>query len=107
MLWGGWDVRCLRRADQVGDDAAGAEYARRLLDAGVTPFLAQSARGTPTAEAVSVVSSDGQRTMRPFLGAATEYTVADLPMAELRRCSLLHMEGCVAPSQRGDCMCGS
>jgi hypothetical protein len=46
----------------------------------VQPLLVRSHAGTPTAEALSVVSPDGQRTMRPYLGAAKELDVDDLPL---------------------------
>eukprot|EP00976_Prorocentrum_cordatum_P080571 1184032-Prorocentrum_minimum.AAC.1 len=55
---------------QVGEDAAAEEYHSRLVEAGVEPLLAKSTSGLRTAESLSVVSDDGQRTMRPYLGAA-------------------------------------
>jgi len=78
---------------KVGEDSVGAEYTQRLADAGVLPCLARSNSGRRTAEAVSLVSQDGQRTMRPFLGAAQELSLEDLPRHLLSGARLLHIEG--------------
>ncbi|KAK3259685.1 hypothetical protein CYMTET_31330, partial [Cymbomonas tetramitiformis] len=52
---------------KVGTDAAGAQYACGLEERGITSLLHQSDTSTPTGICISLVSPDGQRTMRPYL----------------------------------------
>ena len=82
-------TRLRPRALQVGEDAAADEYHLRLVQAGVKPLLSRSNSGSRTAESVSVVSDDGQRTMRPYLGAAKvrarSRLVATVPSSSVRK----------------------
>ena len=82
----------------VGRDAAATEYKQAMNLAGVgTAALLESAKGTPSAQSVCLVTPDGQRTMRVFLGAASELDEArisaSVPAALLSSAQLLHMEG--------------
>lgn len=65
---------------KVGNDARGEAYAAALSAAGVRPLLARAPE-TPTGVCTAVVDATGQRTMRPFLGAAAEMRAGDLASA--------------------------
>lgn len=53
-----------------------------------------SEQGTPTASCLCLVTPDGERTMRPHLGAAAELMSANqLPQGWAEGCRLLHCEG--------------
>ena len=53
-----------------------------------------SKNGTSTASCICLVTPDGERTMRPHLGAAAELTSAkQLPHGWADHCRLLHCEG--------------
>lgn len=60
----------------------------------VQPLLLTSENGTSTASCVCLVTPDGERTMRPHLGAAAELKSANqLPQGWVDGCRLLHCEG--------------
>lgn len=71
---------------------AGAEYKRMLQAHGVHPLLAESISGKATAMCLCLVTPDGQRTMRTYLGAALDMQKAaeGFPPSNL---SLCHFEG--------------
>ena len=84
----------------IGDDAAGREYAHGLSRCGVVPELLVSTSGAASATCLCLVTPDGQRTMRTFLGAALELNApAQLPSlltdsgGSAQPLRLLHCEG--------------
>jgi sugar/nucleoside kinase (ribokinase family) len=82
----------------LGADATGAAYRATLAAAGVGGSgLAESRAGAASGVALCLVTPDGQRTMRTFLGAAAElsesHATALVPAALLQSAQLLHCEG--------------
>ena len=86
----------------LGRDQAGAEYRGKLEGAGVDTslLLESSSCGATTAVCLCLVTPDGQRTMRTYLGAALELaSPGQLPAAAAAaalaagRPALLHAEG--------------
>lgn len=90
--------QCVAFAGKVGRDARGAAYAAALHARGVAPLLAES-QSTPTGVCVALVDgASGQRTMRPFLGAAAEMRAEDFERVagealKCGACRLLAIEG--------------
>jgi len=76
----------------VGDDAAGREARRALVEAGVTPRL-EVAAGAVTGACVVLVDASGERTMLPDEGANALLPVAALPRELLTRGAHLHVSG--------------
>jgi sugar/nucleoside kinase (ribokinase family) len=81
----------------VGKDKSGADFHSMLEASGVKPLLPQcDADDALTASCLCLVSPDGQRTMRTYLGAAQKLTSAEqLPLeaSELENVGLVHFEG--------------
>ena len=78
----------------VGGDAGGEQYRRMLQAHGVHPALEESAAADKaTATCLCLVTPDGQRTMRTYLGAAVDFQ--DLPesFAAAPGLRLAHFEG--------------
>jgi sugar/nucleoside kinase (ribokinase family) len=79
----------------VGTDAIADEYRNALRSHDVLPLLLRSVKAVTTAKCLCMVTPDGQRTMRTFLGAALEFSdpqsiPKEIGMDGLR---LLHCEG--------------
>jgi len=81
----------------VGMDSAGVDFHSMLEASGVKPLLPQcETEDTITASCLCLVSPDGQRTMRTYLGAAQKLiSVEQLPSvtSELENVGLVHFEG--------------
>ncbi|KAH7623985.1 putative sugar kinase [Nannochloris sp. 'desiccata'] len=81
----------------IGMDSAGADFHSMLEASGVKPLLPQcDTEDTSTASCLCLVSPDGQRTMRTYLGAAQKLTSAEqLPIgtSDLENVGLVHFEG--------------
>lgn len=76
---------------KVGSDAAGRLYAEAILEMGVGPHLSKSK--TPTSQALSLISGDGRRTMRTYIGASNELLASDIQPKWFDGLRLLHLEG--------------
>jgi len=77
----------------VGADEHGQIYAKKLQEAGVTPFL--RATTVPTGSALIFVTPDAGRTMNLFLGACRELGPQDVPVDEIRASRWLYVTGYV------------
>jgi len=78
----------------VGNDEVGKVYEDNLIEQHVVPCLARCSKGTPSAKSVCMVTGDGQRTMRTFLGAACNMEKDHWPTDVMSNgLTLLHVEG--------------
>ncbi len=73
------------------DDKYGQVYKQDLIKNGVTPMLMNSAK--PTGCAMCMITSDGERTMGTFLGAAAEIDHSNFTVDTFKGYDLLHIEG--------------
>lgn len=90
----GSNRHAIRFVGMIGQDQLGQEYAARLESAGVQPSLVMTSSDAPTARCLSMVTSDGQRTMRTHLGASIEMREPEaLPSGWDNGLALLHCEG--------------
>ncbi len=76
---------------KIGEDTAGEIFTESLLKAQVTPLLCHSA--TPTGQLACLVSGDGERTFRDFLGASRLLSGDELSMESFLGVKLVHIEG--------------
>lgn len=76
---------------KIGDDEAGKLFLESLTALNVVPFLIQVK--TPTAQAICLITPEGERTMRSFLGAGQEISVDDLNPRFFNGVQLVHIEG--------------
>jgi len=70
----------------------GIHYRNRLEQRGICPLLTES-ESDATAQVLSLVTPDGQRTMRCFLGASTGFNSSHLKEEHFSGIKLLHCEG--------------
>lgn len=75
----------------VGTDPRGKFYRTLLKDQGIYPLLIESE--TPTAIVLSLVTPDGERTMRTFQGATVEIRGKHLSPSHFTQAKLVHLEG--------------
>ncbi len=75
----------------IGEDAMGSTYRRLLEEQGIHPLLLASS--TPSAQVLSIVTPDGERTMRTFQGASIEIRGEDLKPHFFEGVKLVHLEG--------------
>lgn len=75
----------------VGKDAQGQKYRSLLKEQGILPLLIESE--TPTATVLSLVTPDGERTMRTFQGASIEIRGHHINPAVFKPPKLVHLEG--------------
>lgn len=76
---------------KIGMDPSGHLFSEAIEEMGITPLLTKSA--TPTAHALCLVTPDGERTMRTYLGAGAEMHPGDLHPSQFKNIKLLHLEG--------------
>lgn len=76
---------------KVGDDSAGAAFSKSLKKSNVDSFLVNSP--TPTGQLACLVTPDGERTFRDFLGASQEFSPEDLKPELFKGVKLVHIEG--------------
>lgn len=76
---------------KIGSDSAGNFFLESLARLGVTSFLLPTP--TPTGQVLCLVTPDGQRTCRDFLGASLEMQADDLHPSLFARVKLAHIEG--------------
>jgi sugar/nucleoside kinase (ribokinase family) len=76
---------------KVGTDDLGNFFKNDLIEAGIQPYLLQSA--TPSGKAIALVSPDSERTFATFLGAAVELTASDINESMFNGYEFFHIEG--------------
>lgn len=76
---------------KVGADALGKQYMETLRELGIHSHLIPSEH--PTGQVVSLVTPDGQRTMRTHLGAAATLQKEELSPHQFEKASLFFLEG--------------
>lgn len=77
---------------KIGEDAMGKIYLEQMQALNIDTSCLISSK-TPTAQALCLITPDGERTMRSFLGAAQEMSAADLHFEMFSGVSLVHIEG--------------
>ncbi len=75
----------------VGKDPRGMHYKKLLEEQSITSLLIESE--TPTAIVLSLVTPDGERTMRTFQGASVEIRGRHLNPELFKKAKLVHIEG--------------
>lgn len=78
-------------AGKIGRDELGRLFSDEFRQIGVSTHLPYS--DLPTGRVMAMVSTDSERTMATFLGAAAELTPADFPSGLLRQYEILYVEG--------------
>lgn len=76
---------------KLGKDAIGEKVLEDLQDLGITPKVHYS--NTPTGHVTCLITPDGKRTCRAYLGAGGEMGPDDLDPAHFENCKLVHIEG--------------
>jgi sugar/nucleoside kinase (ribokinase family) len=77
----------------TGRDPGGDEYRRHLAGAGVETTALKRHAALPTGCCLSLITPDGERTMRTCLGAAAGLSPEQIDPADVAGCSHLLMEG--------------
>lgn len=76
---------------KLGQDSEAKDFFDYTTSLGITPLFLHSL--TPTARSLCLVTPDGQRTMRTYLGASSEMGPADLRPEDFHGAQLVHVEG--------------
>lgn len=76
---------------KIGRDPMGKKFVESLLRVGITPKLVLTS--TPTGQALCIITPDGERTMRSFLGSGKEMSPKDLHPSTFSGAKLVHIEG--------------
>ncbi len=76
---------------KIGNDPLGKKFLQTIKSLGIVSLYLTTE--TPTAQVVSLVTPDGERTMRSFLGASQEMQSDDLNPAVFEGVKLVHIEG--------------
>ena len=76
---------------QVGDDSAGQFFVNRLSDRGIR--LIMQTISSPTGKSACLVTPNGERTMRTFLGASESNCNLSLKSDNFKDVNLFHLEG--------------
>ncbi len=77
----------------LGDDRAGAFYRDQLLQAGGDDTAIRVLPDLPTAQCLSLVTPDAERTMRTHLGAAMTFAPEHISEEDFLGCGHAHIEG--------------
>ncbi len=77
----------------IGADVAGKFYLDAFAKLGGDISKFQTRRTMPTAQCLSFVTPDGERTMRTHLGAASSLSVDDVSVEDFAGCNHVHIEG--------------
>ncbi len=80
-------------AGRVKRDRLGVAFESSMRDTGVTYATAPADAGPSTACCLIAVTPDGQRSMNTYLGAAREFSVADVSEADIAASHVLYIEG--------------
>jgi sugar/nucleoside kinase (ribokinase family) len=78
---------------KIGADPAGEAYRRHAAAAGVDTSSLKCAADLPSGTCLSLITPDGERTMRTFLGAASTLSADEVTPADLVGCTHLLTEG--------------
>jgi sugar/nucleoside kinase (ribokinase family) len=76
---------------QVGDDPTGQFFVNRLSDQGIR--LLMQTVSSPTGKSACLVTPNGERTMRTFLGASGSNCNLNLHSEDFQTVNLFHLEG--------------
>lgn len=76
---------------KIGTDKAGKWFLNNLNMLGIKSLLIPTS--TPTGQLVCLVTSDGERTFRDFLGSGKEMKAEDLDETQFEGVKLVHIEG--------------
>jgi len=87
---------------RVKRDPLGASFETSLRETGVAYHTAPAEHGPATARCLIAVTPDGERSMNTYLGAAREFSIADLRESDVAGSSVLYVEGYLwdAPSAK-------
>jgi sugar/nucleoside kinase (ribokinase family) len=80
-------------AGRVKRDRLGAAFESSMRDTGVGYTTAPADAGASTACCLIAVTPDGQRSMNTYLGAAREFSVADVSADDIADSKVLYIEG--------------
>ncbi|MBT3069915.1 adenosine kinase [Rhodomicrobium sp. Az07] len=80
-------------AGKVGKDQFADAFAHDIKATGVSFFGANDDSGTPTGRCLILVTPDGERTMNTNLGAAAEYSEANLDVDAIASAGIVYLEG--------------
>lgn len=75
----------------IGTDAAGEMLTEALGTLGIIPLYTRSS--TPTGQVICLITPDGERTFRSFLGASNEIDFNKISPELFENVSLVHIEG--------------
>ncbi len=78
---------------RVAADAVGESFTADIRAAGVHFAPIPATKGKPTACCIICVTPDGERTMNTFIGASSEFTVADVDAEMIAESKILYLEG--------------
>jgi sugar/nucleoside kinase (ribokinase family) len=76
---------------KIGPDVTGQIFMESIQELGIFPIMHHSP--TPTAHVLCLVTPDGERTMRTYLGASQEMHADDLDASVFDGVKLVHFEG--------------
>jgi len=77
---------------KIGKDQVGQLYKDSMQQRGIIPLMTES-MSEKTGEVICLITPNGERTMKAFLGASLEMTLDDLLPQDFAHLSLLHVEG--------------
>ncbi|MDJ0622342.1 MAG: adenosine kinase [Desulfocapsaceae bacterium] len=77
----------------VGDDVPGKYYRDAFVMRGGDSSRMLTRKTMPTAQCLSLVTPDGERTMRTHLGAAASLAIEDISSKDFSGCNHVHLEG--------------
>lgn len=75
----------------IGNDSWGKSYGDSITQLGITPLFQASA--LPTSQVLCLVTPNGERTCRAFLGASQEMHADKIPQDFFQNVKLVHLEG--------------
>ena len=78
---------------KIGRDGVGTRLAEGYRDAGVQFETTPTKSGTASARCMIAVTPDGQRSMSTFLGANSDFGIADISKAQIARAKTIYLEG--------------
>lgn len=76
---------------KIGMDASGARFTESISSLSIVPLMLSTS--IPTAQTLCLVTPDGERTMRTYLGASEKLMEEDLHPSMFEGVSLVHLEG--------------
>lgn len=93
-------------AGKVKQDRLGAAFRASMKDTGVRFTTAPATGGPSTAMCIVAVTPDEQRSMSTYLGAAREFSPADIDADEIAASEILYIEGYLwdAPTAKAACI---